>query len=431
MPLLSVYNHLLQGLIMMRPNRFDTHKKSELQNVYRDIMRLTSEQPLYKVTFDESAQEYTLGIKNSAIALSSMVKELNIDDASSVFKNRILVSSEPETVDVSLLEGSTIDDSELPLHIQVSNLATPQENHGYSVPSQESALLSGQYNFTIGIEENVYSFQFNVSKGSTNIDLQQKLSNFINKTAIGLKTRIVENKEEGISRLDLISVASGHSSKHPLSFRPSDVRYPEGASFGIIEHFGLDQATIPPTNTTLLINGIKKEIRGHSYLYKNKLALSIHKTCETSVSIDKITNQTPIIHKIQAFVDNYNSIFDFVNQKQPRNHRAKKLLYDLGNTMRRFSPDLKECGINVSKSGTLSIQEDTLYTSASNGSLEHLFSKEHTFSSTLLKKLSDISINPMEYLNKTIITYPNITAKKTPNPYISSIYCGLLYNNYS
>ena len=96
-----------------------------------------------------------------------------------------------------------------------------------------------------------------------------------------------------------------------------------------------------------------------------------------------------------------------------------------------FSSDLKECGINVSKVGTLSIQEDTLYTAASNGSLEHLFSKEHSFSSTLLKKLSDISINPMEYLTKTIITYPNITAKKTPNPYISSIYCGLLFNNYS
>ena len=49
---------------------------------------------------------------------------------------------------------------------------------------------------------------------------------------------------------------------------------------------------------------------------------------------------------------------------------------------------------------------------------------------TLVKKLSDISLNPMEYLNKTVVTYPNITAKKTLNPYVSSIYCGLLYNNY-
>ena len=119
MPLLSVYNHLMQGLIMMRPNRFDAHKRSELQNVYRDIMRLTSEQPLYKVTFDDSAQEYTLGIKNAALSLSSMVKELNTDDGSSVFKNQILVSDRPETVDVSLLEGTIVQDIDLPLEVNV------------------------------------------------------------------------------------------------------------------------------------------------------------------------------------------------------------------------------------------------------------------------------------------------------------------------
>ena len=184
MPLLSVYNHLMQGLIMMRPNRFDTHKKSELQNVYRDIMRLTSEQPLYKVTFDESAQEYTLGIKNAALSLSSMVKELNTDDSASVFKNQILTSDQPETVDVTVLEGSSLPDESLPLYVEVSSLSSPQENHGNFVPADEATLVSGQYNFTIGIEENLYSFQFNVSNGATNLDLQKKLADFINKTII-------------------------------------------------------------------------------------------------------------------------------------------------------------------------------------------------------------------------------------------------------
>ena len=195
MPLLSVYNHLMQGLIMMRPNRFDSHKKSELQNVYRDIMRLTSEQPLYKVTFDESAQEYTLGIKNAALSLSAMVKELNTDDGASVFKNQILVSDRPEDVDVSVLEGSALPDEDLPLSVEVSTLSSPQENHGNYVPSGESELVSGQYNFTIGIEENLYSFQFNVTGGSTNLELQKKLADFINKTSIGLRTRIVQEKE--------------------------------------------------------------------------------------------------------------------------------------------------------------------------------------------------------------------------------------------
>lgn len=429
MPLLSVYNHLMQGLIMMRPNRFDTHKKTELQNVYRDIMRLTSEQPLYKVTFDDSAQEYTLGIKNAALSLSSMVKELNNDDISSVFKNQILVSDHPEDVDVSVLEGSVLPDKELPLSVEVSSLSTPQENHGTFVPSHESALVSGQYNFTIGIDENVYSFQFNVTGGSTNLDLQKKLADFINKTSIGLRTRIVQERETGESRLDLIAIAAG-SSDGISSFAPADVRFPEDAKHGIISHFGLDQIAEAPLNTKFTINGVPKEVRGRSYLYNNALTLSIKNTTSVPVTIGKIANQEPIFEKLRTFVDKYNSIFDFVQNKQPNNHRAKKLLYELGNTVRQFSSELAPCGITISKVGTLSMDEKKMYTAAGNGALEHLFSNNSRFSNTLIKKLSDISLNPMDYLNKTVVTYPNIAAKKTLNPYISSIYCGLLYNNY-
>ena len=429
MPLLSVYNHLMQGLIMMRPNRFDTHKKSELQNVYRDIMRLTSEQPLYKVTFDEPAQEYTLGIKNAALSLSSMVKELNIDDGSSVFKNQIVVSDQPDAVDVSVLEGSSLQETELPLSVEVNTLSSPQENHGTFVPSSEAALVSGQYNFTIGIEENLYSFQFNVTKGATNLELQKKLSDFINKTAIGLRTRIVQEPETNESRLDLIAIAAG-SSDGEASFRPTDVRFPENASHGIISHFGLDQIAEPPVNTMFTVNGIRKEVRGRSYLYDNALTLSLKNTTHSPVSIGKITNQAPIVEKVRAFVDKYNSVFDFVQERQPDNHRAKKLLYDLGNTMRQFSSEMAVCGLTVSRTGTLSIDEDAIFTAAGDGSLEHLFSEESSFSSTIIKKFSDIALNPMEYLNKTVVTYPNITAKKTLNPYVSSIYCGLLFNNY-
>lgn len=429
MPLLSVYNNLIQGLISLCPNRFDTHKKSELQNVYRDIMLLTSEQPLYKVTFDESAQEYTLGIKNAALSLSSMIKELNIDDGTSVFRNQILVSSEPDTVDVSVLEGTAIPDTDLPLSVEVSHLSSPQENHGNFVVSNASSLVSGQYNFTIGIEENVYSFQFNVSNGSTNLELQNKLADFINKTAIGLRTRIVQNAETGESRLDLIAIAAG-SSDGKASFSPADVRFPDNASHGIITHFGLDHIGVPPVNTTFLVNGTPNEVRGRSYLYNNALTLSFQDTTTAPVSIEKMTNQEPVMEKMRNFVEKYNSIFTYVQEKQPDNHRAKKLLYDLGNSMRQFSSELETCGLHLSKAGTLSIDEARLYVAAGNGTLEHLFSGESGFASTLMKKFSDISLNPMDYLNKTVVTYPNVAAKKTVNPYVSSIYCGLLYNNY-
>jgi len=328
------------------------------------------------------------------------------------------------------LEGSSVDDSALPLRVEVASLSASQENHGHFVPATESPLLSGQYNFTIGVEENLYSFQFNVSNGATNLELQKKLSDFINKTAIGIRTRVVHNNEDNTSRIDLLAVTSGLRQGETVSFRPIDVRYPEGASHGIITHFGLDQVSVPAHNTTFSVNGTPFETRGHSYLYNNSLQLSIKGTTDSPVFIGKITDEAPIVDKIRSFVGQYNSVFDFVKEKQPENYRAKKLLYDLGSTMRTHSNDLSACGIQVSRTGTLSIDEEQLSLSAKDGTLAHLFSSGHDFSSSILKRLSDISINPMDYLNKTVVTYPNPTVKKALNPYVSSIYCGLLYNNY-
>ncbi|MBR2401801.1 MAG: hypothetical protein IKB01_03375 [Lachnospiraceae bacterium] len=430
MPLLSVYNHLLQGYHFLRPTRFDSHKKSELKDVYQRIMRMTAEQPLYKISFDESAQTYTLGIKDAALSLSSTVKELHIDDGTSIFEQKTLASSDPETIEISLLDGSEITEEQLPLEITVASLSSPQENHGYSLPKQDSVLPSGQYTFTIGVEKNLYSFQFNVSAGATNIELQQKLSDFINKTSIGLNTRITLDPENNTSRLDVTSVASGCMTPGSSAFTAQDIRHPKESNIGIVSHFGLDQIARLPENTTFAINGRYFESRAHAYTTEYGLSMKFHSITDTPVMISRVTNQAPVADKVKSFIDGYNSILEIAKQHKTENHRAKKLTFDLHNTLRRYTADLTACGILLEKDGTLSMDREQVYAAARNGSLERFFSSENTFSGTLLNKLSDISLNPMEYLDKTVVTYPNTTAKKTVSPYISSIYSGLLFNNY-
>ena len=104
--------------------------------------------------------------------------------------------------------------------------------------------------------------------------------------------------------------------------------------------------------------------------------------------------------------------------------------WNMADGKRTDAGELAAHGIHMEKDGSLTMDRDTVYTCAKDGSLENFFSKEHSFSSDLLKKLSDISLNPMEYLDKTVVTYPNTAAKKTYNPYVTSIYSGLLFNNY-
>ena len=71
MPFLSVYNNLIQGHVMMRQTRFDTHKRSELKEIYQRIRRMNVDQPFYKVDFDDDTQKYTLGVKDRALDAAS------------------------------------------------------------------------------------------------------------------------------------------------------------------------------------------------------------------------------------------------------------------------------------------------------------------------------------------------------------------------
>ena len=200
----------------MRQTRFDTHKRSELKDIYQRIRRMNADQPFYKVDFDADTQKYTLGVKDRAMDLSSALKELGTDDDSNVFSRKAVISTEPDNVQVETLDGFSGGDFK-PLEIEVLDLAESQVNSGRMVPEDDVNLQPGQYNFTVTVEDSYYSFQFNVSEGSTNKELQTKLSDFINKTKVGLNARVMS--EDDMSRIDLTLKMKGTNEPSGMHFR--------------------------------------------------------------------------------------------------------------------------------------------------------------------------------------------------------------------
>lgn len=430
MPLLSVYNHFIQSYAMMRQSRFDTHKKSELRDIYTRIAKMTSEQPLYKVSFDDVAQEFTLGLKGSALSLASVLKELHTHDSSSVFKECVLVSDHPEEVSVSLPEGAGSDVAADPLCIQVSRLSSPQKNTGAFVTSEAAELPAGQYTFTAGVDGNLYSFQFNVSEGSKNLELLTKLSDFINKTAIGLTTTVRQQPDLGLSRLELTAVQPGSSVSGEPSFTLTDTKRPEGAEKGIIAHFDLNHILSLPGNTEYTVNGVPRSVRGTKDIPDRAMTLSFHAATGQPVQIFAQTDSTPVVKKTAEFIRRYNETVSLIRSNPSAGQGARRLLAELTRMTAQYADSLSSCGIRTAPDGSLSSETEVLTHAAADGTLEQLFTSENGFVSAVLGKCSEISLNPMEYLNKTIVTYPNTLAKKTFNPYITSIYSGLLYNNY-
>jgi flagellar hook-associated protein 2 len=76
------------------------------------------------------------------------------------------------------------------------------------------------------------------------------------------------------------------------------------------------------------------------------------------------------------------------------------------------------------------VADDALLSqSVTDGQVQQLFGDLSQFRVDIEAKTKDISLDPMNYVDKTVVTYPN-PGHTFANPYMPSIYSGMLYNQY-
>lgn len=426
MPLLSIYNNLIHGYMMSRQTRFDSHKRSELSEIHNRIRKISSEQPLYKIDFDADAQEYALSVKEHAMELAAAIKDMGSDESEGAFSRFIIKSDHPGMVGVEVLEGSEpgkIEDFD----VQVERLSSPQINSGYYVDSRENSLVSGQYNFTVEIEGSFYSFQFNVTGSNDNKELQTKLADFINKTKVGLRAEVVSDRENGKSALNL------EAKKFGVPFEFKDTKTPEGTNSGVVELFGLNNVRSEAGKTVIYIKGERIENEDRKIVTSDGLLLDIKKeTADQPVRIYKVVDDESVFKKISEFVRKYNDMSEYVRAGANTRRASKKLWYELNGLLTEYADKLSASGIEMKpeNGGLLYIDRAKMFHAVNEGSLEMLFRPDSDVTKGFLRKLTDISINPLDYVDKTIVVYPNTRNRFAYNPYITSIYSGIMYNNY-
>jgi flagellar hook-associated protein 2 len=95
-----------------------------------------------------------------------------------------------------------------------------------------------------------------------------------------------------------------------------------------------------------------------------------------------------------------------------------------------YEGELTACGIKADENGYLSIDDSLAIGAIQDGGMESLFTRENGFIARLIDKSDSIAINPMDYLDKIIVTYPNTEGNAFRNPYVTSIYSGLFFSSY-
>lgn len=424
-----------------RSSRFAMHDSSELQNLYSTIQWKNRFAPLYMTDPTPRSIAYAIHLKESANNLKQTIDSLSDDDdlfsmKSAYSDNESLASVEYEPDDA---------DGEVPADfiLEVENFASPQINTSqFLKANQPVSLEPGGYSFDILTNKLHYELQFNVHEGDTNNDLQKKLSRLINNSDIGVSAKVVES--HGLSALEVTSDAYGLPVQGERHFTITD----ENTTYrnGIVDYLGLNKTIREAANAIYSIDGNEESSYSNTFNVYGAYHVTLHPensdagmsmseqlsaraasiasaknaAQNTSARIGLYPDAESLANNIETFVDGYNRFMNGVINDETEETLTKLLSKDLHKFLDLHSYNLEKYGISINPDATLDYQKSDAVTDAA---------AIKGFGSQILRKLNAISLDPMEYIDRRICTYPNPNASY-PNPYMTSIYTGMLYNGY-
>ena len=422
----QAYNYMLEAFPSKREVKYPAHKRSELRKVYSSIVNLGKSSPLYKISLSKENQEYAIGVKETALALKVKINEM-MNPEYSGFASKTVSVSEEHVISANLLNDDT---EKLPNDIEffIQKLATTQTNKSKDLFSASRALEPGEYAFSATIKDQTYQLTYSQPEREANHEVQEKVSAFLNQYIPGITASVQAGTKPEYNNIEIVSDTTGTYGDKNFSFQDM-----EEDERGLIDFLGLDRTEKYPMNSKFELNGISKQTANNSFTLENTLKIILKKTSDTPVSLKIVSDSEKILNSVDSVLDTYNDFIRLAEnrtQETAEHFRATKLISEMKNLESVYSDELEACGLKASEDGMIFLDESLAVQSSQDGGMESLFTRGNGFIARLLSKAESIAINPMEYLDKTIVTYPNNKEKTYPNPYITSSYSGLFFSSY-
>lgn len=429
----TVYNYYLTAYAPKSTSQYDTHKKSELRNIYNSIVKLNKESPLYILDTSRESRAFAVGLKENARMLRNTIASLGGLDETEMFNKKAAYSSNEDIVSATFIGASPADGNVPSFNIEVTALASNQVNLGSFLPSDEKTALSpGTYSFDITINDLSYEFQYDIHEGETNRELQDRLSRLISNAEIGISADVLED-EEGNSSLRLTSTASGLKNGQDLIFRVSDEK--TTLKGGSVNYLGIGFMSRLPSNAEFLIDGEPRSSSTNHFTVGKMYELTLNgisgEEGETA-TVGLKTDLDSLTENIENLVSGYNSFIRAASEYLDRHPKSHKLIGEMTGMTRFYRPGLEQLGFGFEKSGELSLNDTAFQASILDGEPRERISSVRDFTNAILRKTDQISLNPMEYVDKTLVAYkdPSRVGRNYATPYITSNYSGMLFNSY-
>lgn len=428
----SAYDYYMMTYGKNEVSRYDSHKKSELRNVYNRMVKTNKESPLYKLSSPDDAKRYAIDIKENAKAIQNVVASLSADsgdDIANAFMKKVAASSNEDVVDAKYIGDGTEDSSTDQFRIEVKHLAEPQVNTGKYIDSNALSMLPGGYSFDLNTNSGSYEFQYNVNIGDTNKDVQQKLSRLINTSGLGLNAEILERKD-GYTALQIASRQTGLAEGEDCLFQINPGTTQE--SIQAMDLLGINHVTSEARNSSFLLNDVERNSFSNTFSINQVFELTLkNKSKEHDPAVVGFkANVDAVADNINTLVTAYNDIVKLSHDySESGTFQGNRLYNDMSGISKNHKSDLESIGLMVDAEGSIRIDKELLADAITPERSEETFGILSDFKDSIGSKAESASINPMNYVDKVVVAYKN-PGHNFATPYITSIYSGMMLDNY-
>ncbi|MDD3173000.1 MAG: hypothetical protein PHF63_04980 [Herbinix sp.] len=424
--MIQAYNYLLENFPAKRAVMYPAKNRKELKKVYDDIVSLSKRSPYCKIDLTKENQEYAIGVKESALELKSKLNNI-LNPQISGFQSKTVSVSDESILSAKLLNENT---ENLPstIQIQVNTLANVQVNRGKELMHSSYALPVGKYNFQVDVLEETYPLTFVQKDRVNNEESIKNMADFLNQSVPGINASVEKSNSREYSRILITSDMSGRFGEKNYTFEDTKLY-----GKGVVDFFGLNRMEKASACADFELNGVEKQTATNTFTLENTLHISLHNSAEQPVTLRITPDSNQILTAVDSCLSTYNSIIGLAKDRTLNNkehYSASKLIGEMKSLEKLYGEELTACGIRALEDGTLKIDDSLAVSAAEDGGMESLFTRENGFIARLMDKAEAIAINPMEYLEKTIVTYPNNEKNSFNNPYVTSMYSGLFFNSY-
>ena len=424
----TAYNNYLSAYAPKEITSVSTHKKSELRGVYNSIVKLNKESPWYLPTTSKDTQKYAIDLKENAGILQNTLSKLVGLEEDGLFQKKSAFSTDSDIATAEYLGTPTKGVTPSDFTLEIKSLASGQENLGKFLPDSNVRLSPNTYSFDVSIQDMNYEFQFSINEDETNKDVQSRLARLISNAGIGIKASVKE--AEGKTALCLTSESKGARPGKDLIFRINDDSTSKAA--GTVDYFGLDYTTKKPSNASFLINGEACSASSNQFTVGNSFRISLHGITpeDQPITIGLKTDVDSLTDNISNLVQGYNDFMKAASAYQNTQSKSRQLINEMKGIARHYGSPMESMGLNLNADGTLSVDRSLLRQAAVDSTdVKATFGYLKRFTADLSDKSREVSINPMNYVEKTVVAYKN-PGHNFASPYTMSAYSGMMFNGY-